>query len=113
MYIQSLSGSAAKLQVSTMGGMVSRWRRDGKELYYLSPDRMLMAVPVDIDGDEPRIGVPVPMFQTRVSRVATRAYAVSSDGRFLVNTLVDDAAQTPIRVALNWFEELERPASTD
>jgi serine/threonine protein kinase len=107
-YIHSLSGSATKVQVSSMGGIVPRWRRDGKELYYLTPDRMLMAVPVDIEGDAPAIGVPSPLFQTHVSRVALRAYTVSSDGRFLVNTLVDDAARTPIRVALNWFEELDR-----
>jgi dipeptidyl aminopeptidase/acylaminoacyl peptidase len=106
-YLHSLSGSAAKVQVSSMGGIVPRWRRDGKELYYLTPDRMLMAVSVDLEGDEPRIGAPSPLFQTHVSRIALRAFTVSSDGRFLVNTLVDDAARTPIRVALNWFEELD------
>ena len=110
-YLHSLSGNGTKVQVSTMGGIVPRWSRDGKELYYLTPDRMLMAVPIDFDGDEPRIGVPSPLFQARVSRVALRAYAVSRDGRFLVNTLVDDAARTPIRVALNWFEELDRLAA--
>ena len=87
---QSLSGSGTKVQVSTLGGSVPRWRRDGKELYYLAPDRMLMVVSVNLDGNQPRIGGPSPLFQTRVGRFMNRTYAVSRDGRFLVNTQVDD-----------------------
>jgi len=105
-YLQSLSGSGAKAQVSAMGGKGPRWRRDGKELYYIAPDSMLMAVSVDIDGDQPRIGVPGALFQTRVPRIGSRDYSVSRDGRFLVNSEVD--ATPPIRVVLNWLEELER-----
>ena len=67
-YLQSLSGSGTKLQVSTLGGSAPRWRRDGKELYYLAPDRMLMVVSVNLDGNQPRIDVPSPLFQTRVGR---------------------------------------------
>jgi Tol biopolymer transport system component len=32
--------------VSTDGGRLPRWSRDGKELFYLAPDNSLMAVPV-------------------------------------------------------------------
>ena len=37
---------SVKMRVSTNGGDKPRWRRDGTELYYISPDRRLMAVPV-------------------------------------------------------------------
>ena len=107
-YLQSLSGSGSKVQVSTLGGSVPRWRRDGKELYYLAPDRMLMVVSVNLDGNRPRIGVPTPLFQTRVGRFMNRTYAVSRDGRFLVNTQVDDVTVATTRVVLNWTEELKR-----
>ena len=53
-YLQSLSGTGTKLHVSTLGGYAPRWRRDGKELYYLAPDRMLMAVSVNLEGNLPR-----------------------------------------------------------
>ena len=85
-----------------------RWRRDGKELYYLAPDRMLMVVSVNLDGNQPRIGVPSPLFQTRVGRFMNRTYVVSRDGRFLVNSQVDDVTVATTRVVLNWTEELKR-----
>jgi Tol biopolymer transport system component len=37
--------------VSTNGGTQPRWRRDGKELYFLAPDGELMAVPISIRND--------------------------------------------------------------
>ncbi len=33
-------------QISTAGGSWPRWRRDGKELYFISPDGQLMAAPM-------------------------------------------------------------------
>ncbi len=38
-YVQSFPASGGKWQVSTNGGAQPQWRRDGKELFYLSPDR--------------------------------------------------------------------------
>jgi len=45
-YVQSFPAGNGKWQVSTNGGVQPRWRRDGKELFYLGLDRKLMAVPV-------------------------------------------------------------------
>ena len=55
-------------------------------------------------------GVPHPLFQTRLARgvnvypgVGTKPqYAVSPDGRFLVNMPVEGAAPPPIVVTANW-----------
>ena len=41
--VQSFPTGGSKQQVSTGGGAQPRWRRSG-ELYYLGPDRVLMAV---------------------------------------------------------------------
>ena len=40
------AAAVGKWQISTAGGDKPRWRRDGKELYYIAPDRKMMAVPV-------------------------------------------------------------------
>lgn len=40
-YVQSFPEPGAKKQVSTMGGNVPRWSRDGKELFYVTPDLTL------------------------------------------------------------------------
>ena len=43
-YVQPFPGPGAKTIVSTGGGLQPRWRRDGKELFYVAPDGKLMAV---------------------------------------------------------------------
>jgi len=99
-YVQTFPLSDRKWQVSTNSGYEPRWRAGGREIYYLSEDRKLMAVSVDAG---PSFGVPSALFQTRVGVgiTANRThYVPSRDGkRFLVNT---DASPTPITVVLNW-----------
>ena len=45
-YVTTFPGAAGKFQVSRGGGSEPRWRGDGKEMFYLSPSGMLMAVTV-------------------------------------------------------------------
>ena len=45
-FLPNAPGAGGKWQVSTAGGTQPRWRRDGKELFYLATDRSLMSVPV-------------------------------------------------------------------
>ena len=74
---------------SNHGGAQARWRADGKELFYITMDRRLMAVAVDTSHDEPVGGDPHLLFQTRIiaSRIVLFQYAVSPDGkRFLINS---------------------------
>jgi Tol biopolymer transport system component/DNA-binding winged helix-turn-helix (wHTH) protein len=110
-YLQPFPGPGTKVPVSTSGGAQMRWRRDGKELFYISLDSRLMAVPIrrapDGDGIDP--GAPVPLFAVRVGDpVPPRAgynqsYVVSPDGqRFLMNTVTEEASSSPITVILNW-----------
>ena len=46
-YIQTFPKSGAKWMVSTKGGSLPKWRKDGKELFYLSEDSKLMAVAIN------------------------------------------------------------------
>jgi serine/threonine protein kinase len=108
-YVQTFPLSDRKWQVSTDGGYEPRWRGDGREIYYLSEDRKLMAVAV---GAGPSFAVPKTLFQTRVPEgVSSRRthYVPSRDGqRFLVNTQSGDALPNPITVVLNWQAELKK-----
>jgi hypothetical protein len=94
----------SKWQVSTAGGSWPRWRRDGKEIFYLAPDNKLMAVVVNGQGSGFEVGALRPLFDTRAPRINLRsAYDVSPDGqRFLVNTLADGTASAPITLVVNW-----------
>jgi Tol biopolymer transport system component len=51
-YVRPFLGQGEKTRVSTTGGFQPRWRSDGKELFYLSPDREVMAVDTQRRGDE-------------------------------------------------------------
>jgi dipeptidyl aminopeptidase/acylaminoacyl peptidase len=112
-YIQPFPGPGSKLQVSTNGGAQARWGPHGKELFYMALDARLMAVPIRLASHpqtaEP--GSPTPLFATRVGGALQgtfrQQYDVSSDGRFLMNTITEEAA-SPITVILNWNPEANK-----
>ena len=97
--------SGAKWQISTAGGYQPQWRRDGKELFYIAPDRSLMAVAITA-GATLQAGVPTRLFETRTlsfSPILPRLYQPSADGRrFLFTTLFEEAGQRPVSVVVNW-----------
>ena len=109
-YLQPFPGPGARVPVSAGGGAQVRWRRDGRELFYIALDGRLMAVPIGIGGADraPEIGAAVPLFTTNVGGaisqgVARQQYAVTADGqRFLMNVLVEEANASPITLILNW-----------
>jgi Tol biopolymer transport system component len=104
---RSPATAVGKWMISTAGGDKPRWRRDGKEIYYIAPDRKLMAVPVTTGPTfTPDVGVP--LFDTRV--VGFFPYDVAPDGRFLLNVMSDAAAAVvaPVTIVLNWQAGLGR-----
>ena len=104
------SGQAVKRQISTAGGVSPRWRRDGKELFYLAVDKRLMAVPVQI-GATFEAGTPAALFQVEVPAAfdGYDQYDVTSDGqRFLINTTVAEANRLPLTTVVNWTRDLKR-----
>jgi serine/threonine protein kinase/Tol biopolymer transport system component len=100
------SGSQSK--VSSDGGSFARWSSDGRELFYLSPSGVLMAVPVNITGDVFNHGAPHELFRTRIAATemadVLSPYNVTVDGRFLMRVPGDEDA-SPITVLLNWSPE--------
>ena len=107
-FMRSVSAAGTRVQVSPGGGSQVRWREDGRELFYVATDGMLMAAAVTLrEGPEaPELAAPVPLFAAQVGAppgVAGAQYVVSRDGqRFLVNVFSHDERQTPIRWILNW-----------
>ena len=101
-YVASFPGPGGKRQVSTTGGY-PRWRRDGKELFYIAPGNKLMAAAVNGQGSSFEIGAVRTMFDVRPGG-AGYFYDVAPDGRhFLVNTAVgEQTAAPPITLIVNW-----------
>src|SRR6266511_1493521 len=110
-YVQPFPASGAKWQISSGGGMQPRWRHDGKELFYLAPNKKLMAVDVNLGNGTLEAGVPKVLFQTRVIGYPgpRNSYECSADGqRFLMNSLQSDAGLIPVTVMVNWTGDLKR-----
>jgi Tol biopolymer transport system component len=102
-YLAPFHGAGRRIQISNHGGAQARWRADGKELFYITKDKKLMAVTIDKSHDEPVAGVPHLLFQTRIiaPRIVLFQYAVSHDGkRFLINSTPSVGA-APLTVVMH------------
>ena len=90
------------------GGSGPRWRGDGRELFYLSQDLSVIAVPVESPETSSESSGHV-LFRTAAlapSGVVGEAYDVAPDGeRFLLKR---QAASSPIQVVVNWPARLLR-----
>ncbi len=110
-YVQPFPEGASRTQVSIAGGTQIRWSADGREIYFIAPDGKLMAAPFAA-GATPPVTLPVALFQTHLANgnnvIGNKAqYAVSRDGRFLLNSVVESPS-APIVVSVNWRKKLER-----
>jgi Tol biopolymer transport system component len=103
-YVTSFPAAAGKWQVSRGGGTEPRWRGDGKEIFYIGPNGMLMAVTANAEKIFVT-GTPVPLFQIRgrapISSTDVFTYDVAKDGkRFLVNRYVKPEHVEPLSILL-------------
>jgi Tol biopolymer transport system component len=97
-YVSSFPGPGEKWQVSTAGGTSPRWRRNGTELFYLSADDKIMAVPLHLTPAF-QAGVPTALFSVR----RDSNYDVSADGQhFLVNSDVGDESTPSLTLLVDW-----------
>jgi eukaryotic-like serine/threonine-protein kinase len=111
-YIQSFPIGNGKWQVSTAGGDQAQWSSDGKELFYIAPDRSLMAVAI-AGSNTLEISRPNVLFQTVIPLTGItddrNNYVPAKDGqRFLVNTLADMTNSQPLILVLNWVGEVSK-----
>jgi Tol biopolymer transport system component len=108
-YVQTFPQTGGQWLVSIGGGAQPHWSGDGKELFYMAPDRTLMAVEINTASTF-EMSAPKPLFATQVSSYnSPNRYVVSADGqRFLVNSPAGEVNQTPITVVLNWSSGLKR-----
>jgi len=105
-YVQTFPAPGGKWQVSTNGGSLPIWSRDGKELFFIGADQKLMAVSVK-DGDKFQASLPQPLFDTHLG-VGFTWFDVSNDGRFLIPTQLEQTASVPLNVVINWTAQLKK-----
>jgi serine/threonine-protein kinase len=111
-YVRPFPGPGAKTQVSTGGGGLPIWRRDGRELFYRNPEGIwaaAVATGASFSSEPPRKLVSAPP----ASNTATSGFDVSTDGRRILMVHEDlTLAPRQINVILNWNEELKQRVPT-
>ena len=105
--MQTVPATGDKRQISTQGGSRPRWRQDGKELYYLSADGKLMAVPVKLGAGTLEVGAAERLFDlslasgTGVNRGFL--YAPSANGQRFLASVLTDGSMPPVTIWMNWM----------
>jgi len=107
-YVVPFPGPGGKRQVSLAGGTQPRWRADGKELFYIAPDRRLMTAEIGMKGADVEIGVVRPLFGPLETGQGYH-YDVSPDGqRFLAILPSEPATPEPLTLVQNWTAGLKK-----
>ena len=92
--------AAARWQISASGGSYPRWRRDGKEIFYLSSANQIMAVPVQERGKSLEVQTAQPLFRSMVAPWDA-PYDVTPDGKkFVIST--STSPNMPLTLVVNW-----------
>ena len=108
-YLDAFPKPVGKISVSTNGGNLPVWSRDGKELYYVSADQKLTAVEIKASGNTVQLGTVSVLFPVRMTGYNSGfAYDVAKDGRFLIPTPVQPSGVVPFTVVLNWTAGLKK-----
>jgi eukaryotic-like serine/threonine-protein kinase len=108
-YITAFPGAGPKWQVSTNGGISPKWRKDGKELYFIDGADNMVAVDVNLSANAVHLGVPHALFQVAGVQREYGPYDVTADGKkFLINFGNVNAGGDPLTLVLNWPSQLKK-----
>jgi Tol biopolymer transport system component len=105
-YVQSFPEGRGRIRVSVSGGTQPLWRRDGRELFYISPDERLMSATITLAHDIVAAGVPQPLFPVRIMGFAQNRndYVADPTGqRFLVSMRSERRVSAPVVIVQNWL----------
>jgi eukaryotic-like serine/threonine-protein kinase len=111
-YVVPASGNGGKWQISSGGGQQPLWRRDSKELFYLTTDDNLMSVPIKLNPDAVQADAAHPLFPLANAILSVNGlvapYDVTADGKRFIVVTVEQGKSFPINLVTNWTKELER-----
>ncbi len=80
------------------------WSPDGRELYFCTPDDKLMAARVNA-GEDFVIDAARPLFEPHLRgfvSVVRNQYAVTRDGKFVINESVGEVQPAALTLMQNW-----------
>jgi Tol biopolymer transport system component len=108
-YVTPFPGPGGKWQVSTEGGWFPQWGRNGRELFYVSPDSKLMSAEVKANGSTLEVGAVRSLFETRpyFGLYTANLFDVTKDSqRFIVN--YEPQSNSAFTLVVNWPAHLQK-----
>ena len=96
-----------KWQITTTGAQYARWRRDGKEIFFLAADNRVMAAEVEAKEGSFRVGAVKPLF-TAFPQNSSAPFDVGADGKRFVIVSVLEAQSPPITLVVNWTAKVKQ-----
>ncbi len=103
-YVTAFPKPGERVRVSAAGGSRPRWRRDGREIFYVSRDNEMIATPIRLSSDV-QVGAPQRLF--RIDPEGWQDYDVTGDGeRFLAVVTVPVPDADAITVTVNWLSRI-------
>jgi Tol biopolymer transport system component len=106
-YVMPFPGPGGKRQISTEGGQTPRWRRDGKELFYIALDQKLMAAEITTKDGEIQHGEVRPLFGPLPVGNGYQ-YDVSADGQRILAITPRQNVSEPLTIVQNWPAGLKK-----
>jgi eukaryotic-like serine/threonine-protein kinase len=106
-YVTAFPGPGGKQQVSTSGGEDPIWRRDGRELFFLSEGKM-MAAEVKTNGSSLEIGNIQLLFDAHTGFGPFVHYDVAPDGKRFVVATLGEGGSAPMNLVVNWTADLKQ-----
>jgi serine/threonine protein kinase len=103
-YVSAFPKPAGRLQVSSGGGRLPKWRGDDKELYYIGVGTQVVAAELKTGTGSVEVVRRRPLFQFGH---LTSGYDVFPDGRFIIPVPTTDIP-VPLSLVLNWTADLKR-----
>ena len=112
-YVRAFPDTGRQWQISTSGGVFPVWSRTSNELFYRTPDQLLMVTPYTVTGgsfiaSRPRVWSPTRLFNTGL----TPNFDLAPDGKrfaVLMSAGKPEARDTPrAMLVLNFFDEIRR-----
>jgi Tol biopolymer transport system component len=112
-YVRPFPGPGGKWQISTGGGLYPKWSRNGKELFYGTPDSKIMVVTYTATGDsfhadKPQLWSPGQF----TDRGGTSPFDLHPDGKRLAVLKAPGTEQPPavnkVSFVFNFFDEISR-----
>ena len=110
-YVTPFSRPTERHQISANGGTRPRWRRDGKELYYISLDGRLMATEVQVSAKNVEVGqvhTLITILSPDPSSAAGYPYEISPDGQRILTVVAPADGAQPVTLVQNWTSALKK-----